>query len=247
MIAPDGNDRPPAVPAGVLAGAVDGRDRRARARRVGLPSFLFGLLSQVHRLQPVAPTQIAAAYRVAAHDAPRQHPAARRPRPRAPGAKPGGRPLLPRRADNARRRCWCARPASRSSAPTTRSRRACRVRSTSTRRPVDELARRPRACLPNSLSRYQPDVCDDGGRACPRPAARAPARDPALRRARRRRASTGLPPRSSTARSPQEPSSSTRATAATACTSSPRASWRSGTTAGPAAASFAATCSARSR
>src|SRR3954449_7773032 len=26
---------------------------------VGLPSFLFGLLSQVHRLQPVAPTQIA--------------------------------------------------------------------------------------------------------------------------------------------------------------------------------------------
>ena len=28
---------------------------------VGLPSFLFGLLSQVHRLQPVAPTQIAAA------------------------------------------------------------------------------------------------------------------------------------------------------------------------------------------
>jgi DNA-binding MarR family transcriptional regulator len=27
---------------------------------VGLPSFLFGLLSQVHRLQPVAPTQIAA-------------------------------------------------------------------------------------------------------------------------------------------------------------------------------------------
>jgi DNA-binding MarR family transcriptional regulator len=28
---------------------------------VGLPSFLFGLLSQVHRLQPVAPTQIATA------------------------------------------------------------------------------------------------------------------------------------------------------------------------------------------
>jgi DNA-binding MarR family transcriptional regulator len=28
---------------------------------VGLPSFLFGLLSQVHRLQPVAPTQISAA------------------------------------------------------------------------------------------------------------------------------------------------------------------------------------------
>src|SRR3954453_21209796 len=28
---------------------------------VGVPSFLFGLLSQVHRLQPVAPTQIAAA------------------------------------------------------------------------------------------------------------------------------------------------------------------------------------------
>ena len=28
---------------------------------VGLPSFLFGLLSQVHRLQPVAPTRIAAA------------------------------------------------------------------------------------------------------------------------------------------------------------------------------------------
>ena len=27
---------------------------------VGLPSFLFGLLSQVHRLQPVAPTRIAA-------------------------------------------------------------------------------------------------------------------------------------------------------------------------------------------
>ena len=28
---------------------------------VGLPSYLFGLLSQVHRLQPVAPTRIAAA------------------------------------------------------------------------------------------------------------------------------------------------------------------------------------------
>src|SRR3954465_13472720 len=28
---------------------------------VGLPSYLFGLLSQIHRLQPVAPTQIAAA------------------------------------------------------------------------------------------------------------------------------------------------------------------------------------------
>jgi DNA-binding MarR family transcriptional regulator len=28
---------------------------------VGLPSFLFGLLSQVHRLEPVAPTRIAAA------------------------------------------------------------------------------------------------------------------------------------------------------------------------------------------
>ena len=28
---------------------------------VGLPSFLFGLLSQVHRQQPVAPTQIAVA------------------------------------------------------------------------------------------------------------------------------------------------------------------------------------------
>ena len=83
---------PPPLPAGVLARAVDRHDRRARARRLGLPSFLFGLLSQVHRRARRAHAD-RRRDRVSVDDAPRQHPAARRTRPvrRAPNPRTDAR------------------------------------------------------------------------------------------------------------------------------------------------------------